>query len=111
MPEVQTLNELTDRIDEKKYPHGICPLMSTVQFVPMQDSLAMGQAVPVAMPGFAPCLGEKCKLWHRKSCSVGSDIDLENAVDAIAQMLAYIADSLKNITDSLDRAYPKFKPV
>lgn len=100
MSERSTLKNLTDQINKEQYPYGICPFMSTVQFVPIQTDLAVKRAVPVPVPGFAPCLGGSCQLWNTtfKECSrkmEGSELKtIANAVTNIWSALIDLSASV-----------------
>jgi hypothetical protein len=73
----------------------------------MRNSLDVTQAVPVPVPGFAPCLGAKCQLWHeRKKCSLRADTDMINTLDAVRGSLVLVGDYLEKIADIYEQTHP-----
>lgn len=90
-----SLKNLTDQLDKAQYPNGVCPFMSTVQFVPMRNSLDVTQAVPVPVPGFAPWLGEKCQLWDK--------LAIECCYRFIMRLTANVSESLADMHGSINR--------
>lgn len=107
MSESASLKKLTDQLGNEQYPNGVCPFMSTVQFIPVRNSLDVTQPVPVPVPGLAPCLGAKCQLWHeRKNCSLRPDTDLINILDAVRASLVLVGDYLEKIDDIYEQTHP-----
>jgi len=96
--ESPSLKALTDQLGDSQYPHGVCPFMSTVQFVPMRTNLSVDNPIPVPVPGFAPCLGEKCQLWnstHSECSRKTSASHLQNLANALHSIWGDI-DSLRS---------------
>ena len=96
MPESESssLKTLTDQLGDSQYPHGVCPFMSTIQFVPMRTNLSVDNPIPVPVPGFAPCLGGKCQLWN----STYSECSRKMS----ASDLKTFANTLFNISGDID---------
>lgn len=112
MSESASLKNLTDQLNEERYPNGVCPFMSTVRFVPMavsefavtgpsRNASIPGQGVPVPVPGLAPCLGEKCQLWDKLSFECCYRFQVR-VISELSEFLSDVSGAVKRIESHVE---------
>jgi hypothetical protein len=96
------------------FPNGVCPFMSTSQFLPRpaEGIVAPGgqQAMEISQEAcFLPCIGEACGVWsiEKKHCSIVCVSELANnlaniTASPLVSALELTGEKLERVEKALD---------